>query len=419
MNNIISHQSFAAAFPNQNDYSQHQAPDSKVYTLSHQLFSLKKLAKQNPDEIAFYQGIAKQIFIEKHQTLDRRGKWDRFISAIGNFFMGRGCHSSDYLLKKVLQAHKYPFTVTSQQKPFFKLTPKKFVNRVADSEAYTDEEKTNLVKSTNVYSQDNKPVHRKTLLYDSTIINYLNGLSVKNPTFRIIPAFDTQNTQSDFEDKFLKNELDDIVAGLPKNLDGPTLFAHPIRLNGNHHTTLVIDIENGSVEYYNSFGSDSRVKKNLLELEKKLSIQYEKPFTYRHATKNTCLQKDSYQCGVWTCKFVEERIKQGPSFDPSQCNNDVSQYRKHVYSTVYKFDFYNRVGMDRFNKLQENLIPNYNNLRSRTDGLFHNLYLTPMDTALEGNYLPLYYEWCKTGNVPDKLLTLLQETIANAEDAQI
>lgn len=46
--------------------------------------------------------------------------------------------------------------------------------------------------------------------------------------------------------------------------------------------------------------------------------------------------------------------------------------------------------------------------------LLDELYETPMGTILGENYHPLFYLWCKTGTVPDKLLNTLQNIIVNA-----
>jgi hypothetical protein len=60
---------------------------------------------------------------------------------------------------------------------------------------------------------------------------------------------------------------------------------------------------------------------------------------------------DGYQCGIWACKFIEERIKNGVNFNLEfyqKC--DIAKYRTLVFKKVFKYQFYCWVGQKRLDK---------------------------------------------------------------------
>lgn len=394
MTQLISAFTFASAFPPQN-LSQHAVitdDDGKICTLSHQLFSLKKLVKSNPDKMEFYKGIAKQIFLEKYGSRKKRGCIDRIISAIGNFFMGRGLKSSDYMLKKIRQSNT--LNVPKKIKPFFDLASKKFIKEIMNSDLYLDEEKARLTNCTSVYCDNGKPVHKRTWLSDNIICNHLRGLALENTDFGTIAGPGQDYYENLIEDKHLDTAVNTIVTNLPaENGVSPFLFAHPIRVNGNHHTALFIDVKKGTVEYYNSFGSDSQVKTALLKLKEHLSVKYSKTFVYQHKTKNTRLQLNTYDCGVWTSLFVKERIKQGSDFNLSSLRPMISKYRKHIYAQCFKLSFYSDVGFARLQRAYPGC----------------NSYLDEVFKATKKGLDPYYYKWCRSGEIPAELQEIIQK----------
>lgn len=140
-----------------------------------------------------------------------------------------------------------------------------------------------------------------------------------------------------------------IADHLPELNEAKALYGFALAVNGNtHRTAFVIDTQRCRVEYYNSFGSDSNAKELLIALTKALTDKYGKPFTYHHQTSSSCLQKDGYQCGIWACKFIEERIK-GP-YDVSSLRseaNKIALYRQHVSREAFKESFFYEIAEGR------------------------------------------------------------------------
>lgn len=312
--------------------------------------------------------------------------------------MGRGCRSSNALLKKIL---KSPGPTL-----YFDKTSKKFVSKILTSSHFTDEEKKLLSNSFKNFI--NEEVTRKNKWTRAQLTHtYLNYLTTKYPHFR--PLTDSHY----FED--LSTDIDHIIHWLPNELpkEGPYLFGNSIRLNKNHRTSLMVDLKNGTVEFYNSFGSDSTVKNHFLKLRDLLTKKYGKPFTYTHPTKNSILQRDSYMCGIWACLFAEERIKQGTSFDPSTLPRDLNAYRYHVFSKSYKMDFYGSVGQMRFDAYEKLHFPMlYEDAwvkKFKLKWCDHFEELMRIDPHPVEFY---YYQCCKTGVIPAGLVEMTEKALS-------
>ncbi|HEY4832965.1 MAG TPA: Ulp1 family isopeptidase, partial [Waddliaceae bacterium] len=218
---------------------------------------------------------------------------------------------------------------------FYQQTPKKFTEKIWNSSDYTSDEKMLLLEVAKpVYQDENgRPMTKTDWVFGMTTLDYFKWLATTNPTFSPIPYRNAQ-----FEETTLEEEMDKILSVLPATIDqGPRIYGHPLRVNGNHRTAFIIDMDYQTVEYFNSFGEDNQAKKPLKALASALFKKYGVAFNYHHRTKNICLQSDTYQCGIWACKLIEERRKQGISFNPADCKNfDISQFRIEVFAKVYE-----------------------------------------------------------------------------------
>jgi hypothetical protein len=225
--------------------------------------------------------------------------------------------------------------------PFYARAPKEFTTKILNSPLYTKKEKEQLFPiAKEVYADEyNKVITRQSWVPDSTTMGYLSSLSTTYPHFHTLPV--PGHTWSQFDERSLT--FSQIERGLPKERSPlPSVYAHAVRVNGNHRTAFLIDFENQTVEYYNSFGKDCQAVR---ELVKGLSNKYGVTFTYQHKTEGICLQQDGYECGIWSCKLIEERLKKGKDFNPKECINfDIAGYRTKVLSSLFELSFYRNVG---------------------------------------------------------------------------
>lgn len=304
----------------------------------------------------------------------------------------------------------------SEFQPYFILAPKKFVNKIFASNLYDSAEKEKLFSLAKyVYNDNGKPIQPKSWVWSNTTKDYLDALTNKHPQFRTLPIVDPQIEDKDFN----KTQIDEILAGLPKDLSNlskqPYIFGHAFRVNGNHRTAFIIDLANRTVEYYNSFGSDSSARSPLTQLSDALGKKYQKQFVYRHVTDGIFLQSDAYQCGIWTCKFIEERIKEGINFNPRSCQDcKIDQYRTKVFNKVFKYGFYNQIGQARLHEHLEQFLPAYSPAENSK-------FIAPSKRAIFSrkqvaykkklffNVSAEYLKWCKTGEIPVSLLHAIGE----------
>jgi hypothetical protein len=242
-------------------------------------------------------------------------------------------------------------------KPFYQKTPTKFTEKIWQSNDYTEVEKTLLFGAAKSVYQNQKTAELLSntgWVSDTITVEYLKWLSLNNPTFSSIPC---QNSQ--LVEKTLENEMEEkIISILPTSIDqGPRIYGHPLQVGGNHRTAFVIDMDNHTVEYFNSFGNDIRAEKPLQALKKALSKKYKVAFSYQHRTANIRLQPDTYQCGIWACKLVEERFKLGINFNPASCKkSDIAEYRRKVFAKVYEIQFFKDVGANRYSNYLDSFL---------------------------------------------------------------
>jgi len=165
---------------------------------------------------------------------------------------------------------------------------------------------------------------------------YLESLSATYPFFcaqsYLVP---NQNTSLDSFARTVLRELPDSVSIISREF---TI--------GKHATIFIIDLKNHTVEYFNSFGDDSVAAPFLIRLSQHLTQKYQTNFRYIHQTKDVCLQNDTYQCGFWICKFVQERIRMPypENFNPrAYLNFDMAAYREKVLASAFEYALKNNL----------------------------------------------------------------------------
>ncbi|KAG9321005.1 hypothetical protein KVV02_003983 [Mortierella alpina] len=100
----------------------------------------------------------------------------------------------------------------------------------------------------------------------------------------------------------------------------------PIHCSGNHWTTAVIDMKNKRIEYYDSLLGNNPKCFLILRgyLEQECQDKLKKPFDFQ-GWENDCpkdipRQKNGFDCGVFTCTFLECKSRGLDQFDFSQQN---------------------------------------------------------------------------------------------------
>ncbi|KAG0224915.1 SUMO1 sentrin specific peptidase 1 [Mortierella sp. GBA43] len=100
----------------------------------------------------------------------------------------------------------------------------------------------------------------------------------------------------------------------------------PIHQSGNHWTTAVIDMKNKHIDYYDSLlGNNPKcflILRNYLDQESQDKLK--KPFDFQ-GWENACpkdipRQRNGYDCGVFTCTFIEFKSRGMDDLDFSQDN---------------------------------------------------------------------------------------------------
>ena len=166
-------------------------------------------------------------------------------------------------------------------------------------------------------------------------ILYFKYLALNHPEFS--PFYDVKVQLSTSESKA---KLLTILNYLPAEItqdQSPYLYAHPLQVSGNHRTAFLIDLRNFTVEYYNSFGVNQIANVYMLSLTEALSLKYKKKFTYEFKTE-TKVQHDGHHCGVWACKFIEERLNPNSEVK-NLINFDIKNYRKEFYEKIADYNY--------------------------------------------------------------------------------
>lgn len=125
------------------------------------------------------------------------------------------------------------------------------------------------------------------------------------------------------------------------------IFAYPIHVTKNHWTLAIVDREKRTVEYYDSkknYGNHGTIIKGLKELAEVLSKTdnanpEKEDYTFiEKVVKN--IQPDVYQCGIWSCYFLEQRLKD-PDFkfellEVSDSQPKIANFRLYVMDKLIK-----------------------------------------------------------------------------------
>lgn len=290
---------------------------------------------------------------------------------------------------------------------YFDQAPNDFKEKILHSPLYNAEEKQelfNVARST--YSTGPTDWVKAVTTRD-----YLKALSLRYPQFRTFEMCDSKIGAQIKTEDFNAAKINQILDLLPSNLGDalqehtPRIFGQAVQVNGDHRTVFIIDLDNKTVEYYNSFSSDEPVKLPLSKLAAALTQKYGVAFTYKNVTADLALQNDVYQCGIWACKFVEERLEQGKGFNLRSCEKcQIADYRKEVFDELFKFNFYKTIGQKRQMAYERTQWITYPNLPQ-----YYYKALTDFQKNSFYNILPEYYRWCETGEMPLSLLNTLND----------
>jgi|GEM_PF-5528310 len=307
-----------------------------------------------------------------------------------------------------------------ESSPYLDLAPKTFVDKIFASDLYTQAEKDKLISvAESVYDDQGKPISPTSWAWSTTTKDYLDALANKHPQFRTLPIVEEQIVDKEFD----QAKIDTVLEVLPKDLTNlshrPSIFGHAIQVSGNHRTAFIIDLEHGRVEYYNSFGSDSSLRKALTQVAECLTRKYGKNFSYHHKTAGTNLQTEGYNCGIWTCKFIKERIEKGVDYIPKSVEKtEMAEYRTSVFNKVFKYKFYGQIGRDRLNEhLKNEHLKNEHDEYLKKDSKFIEKFQESDFHRRHIRYRLQYFynikteyaNWCKTGKMPVSLSDAIQE----------
>jgi hypothetical protein len=190
-------------------------------------------------------------------------------------------------------------------------------------------------------------------LLDSSLIDYIEWLGQQNKTLFIPPRQDNEKGRGQYvispRGENGKTSITDAIlldAGFRKDSikTNARIFAYPLHVSGNHWTLVLMDRDQRTVEYYDSFsqfGNHDEIVQHLQGLTATLSKEDPgpKPYTFkRQITK--AIQNDNYQCGPWTLYFLEHRLKD-PSVDFNTLDRHkrdgiIKDYRAKVTRTLKK-----------------------------------------------------------------------------------
>lgn len=118
------------------------------------------------------------------------------------------------------------------------------------------------------------------------------------------------------------------------------VIAFPVNIGGYHWTMAVADRRTNTLHYYDSLGS-LQMRNNqhlrtrlsdILEVMKALPSDCDGEWRIENSTENSRIQRDSYNCGVYSIWAVEAKLR---GKDPLRLN-DIIKYRKKVMENIRK-----------------------------------------------------------------------------------
>lgn len=231
---------------------------------------------------------------------------------------------------------------------------KDFIRNIWKNPYYTPAERELLVNTArDVYVENGEVVSPNEWVNAETSLAYLADLAVRHRNFSPIPGRLHQ-----YEDTTLASDIPAILAALPENINkaGPRIYGHTLRQGGNHRTAFIVDLDNRRVEFFNSFGNDRGIGEPLRTLAANLSEKYGVNFTYQHTTAGKGVQRDGYQCGIWSCKLLEERVEKGNDFNVEILKGfPIADFRTGVFAKAHITLFFRKVGDLRFKEYLKKL----------------------------------------------------------------
>jgi hypothetical protein len=286
---------------------------------------------------------------------------------------------------------------------YYEKAPKAFRDKILASTQFDNEEKKFLFETAAFLYPDN--LNGNEWINCNVSMQYLGYFSMKHPElhFSTIRFFDSQfidkNGTRNPGQPVLSDDI--ILDQIVETCQGFSLFGHCLELNENHRTAFFIDLENNTVEFYNSFGSDHSMEKTFQKLANKLSQKHGRQFKYLHKTKDLKLQPDTYQCGIWAPTLIVEIAKQGKDFNPATMKGfGIKTKRNTLFDSVFKDRFYCAVGNKRLIKFLE---------AQGKNSVTHPIW-DVKELGYESLRSTLLYEWGKTGTMPEALLRLIEES---------
>eukprot|EP01122_Echinamoeba_exundans_P003371 TRINITY_DN13484_c0_g1_i1.p1 TRINITY_DN13484_c0_g1~~TRINITY_DN13484_c0_g1_i1.p1 ORF type:complete len:329 (-),score=61.23 TRINITY_DN13484_c0_g1_i1:225-1211(-) len=114
----------------------------------------------------------------------------------------------------------------------------------------------------------------------------------------------------------------------------------PVNLNNTHWCLVVINMKAKKIEYYDSLGGrNDKIFKQIRMWLQEESLDKKKEYfdpgdyvdEYPAAVP---LQQNSYDCGVFTCKFAEARVNGDEPFSFSQ--SDMPSFRRRIWQAILK-----------------------------------------------------------------------------------
>lgn len=335
--------------------------------------------------------------------------------------IGKALHRLESFLKKhpdlFPQKTESPAPVVSElvlqcpphHQASFDLVPKKIVAEVFNSPHHTAAEKERLFGiASEIFTDGEKIVGPGDMTSPQVTLYYLHSLAAKYPQFHV---FEGSNPFQQWEDGTWRDDhrLIDcfaqpmVQAQLPAKLSNePCIYGYSLQVDAAHRTAFIIDFQNRTVEFFNSYHGDSTVKSQFEQIAKMLSQKYGASFTYVVKTKGIQLQKDAHQCGIWACKLLEERVVQGEKFNPvSLKKEDIASYRKDVFSSDIDYAFHLKIGQQRFKAYLRETLPS-----DAPPDFISRFFRTPCFS------IDLYYHWSKSGKtdeVPPRLVAAWED----------
>ncbi|KAG0235606.1 SUMO1 sentrin specific peptidase 1 [Actinomortierella wolfii] len=162
-------------------------------------------------------------------------------------------------------------------------------------------------------------------LNDEVINFYGNLIMARSNTSNTLPKVHVFSTF--FYKTLSENGYDKVRRWTKKtNIFEKDYILIPIHCSGNHWTSAVIDMTKKKISYYDSLlGNNPKCFLTLRAyLEKESLDKLKKPFDFQgwenECPKNIPQQRNGYDCGVFTCFFIEFKSRGEDTFDFSQAD---------------------------------------------------------------------------------------------------